>query len=219
MNHEKEVRVLIVDDDPLVIEMIMGRLEGSRFVISGKAGNGLSAVELVKKNKPDIVLMDIEMPKMNGIEATRIIYDTCPTPVVMLTAYEKLEFVEKAGDAGAGAYLVKVPLYKEIERAITIAIARFDDMMKLRSLNEELLSKNKKLKEALDDVQQLSGLLPICASCKKIRDDQGYWNQLESYIEKHSEALFSHSICPSCADKLYGETTWYKKMKKDEDDS
>ena len=219
MNHEKEIRVLIVDDDPLVIEMIIGRLEGSRFIIAGKATNGLLAVEMVKKIKPDIVLMDIEMPKMNGIEATQTIYDTCPTPVVMLTAYEKLEFVEKAGDAGAGAYLVKVPLYKEIERAITIAIARFDDMMKLRALNEKLLANNEKLKEALDNVQKLSGLLPICASCKKIRDDQGYWNQLESYIEHHSEALFSHSICPSCADTLYGETQWYKKMKKDEKNS
>jgi hypothetical protein len=59
------------------------------------------------------------------------------------------------------------------------------------------------LKDALDTVKTLSGLLPICASCKNIRDDSGYWNQIETYIQEHSEAEFSHSICPDCAKKLY----------------
>ena len=59
------------------------------------------------------------------------------------------------------------------------------------------------LQSALDNVKQLSGLLPICASCKKIRDDNGYWNQIESYIRDHSEAEFSHGICPDCAKRLY----------------
>ena len=61
------------------------------------------------------------------------------------------------------------------------------------------------LQEALDRVKTLNGLLPICASCKKVRDDQGYWNQIEAYIEAYSEAQFSHGICPECARKLYPE--------------
>lgn len=64
---------------------------------------------------------------------------------------------------------------------------------------------NEKLTKALAEVKQLSGFLPICASCKKIRDDKGYWNQIESYISQHSEAKFSHGICPECAKKLYPE--------------
>ncbi len=60
-----------------------------------------------------------------------------------------------------------------------------------------------RLQDALDNIKTLKGLLPICASCKKIRDDQGYWNQIESYICDHSDADFSHSICPDCAKKLY----------------
>jgi PAS domain S-box-containing protein len=64
-----------------------------------------------------------------------------------------------------------------------------------------------KLQDALDDVKTLSGMLPICASCNKIRDDKGYWNQIESYIRDHSEAVFSHSICPECAKILYPELT------------
>ena len=68
-----------------------------------------------------------------------------------------------------------------------------------------------KLQSALDEVKTLSGLLPICSACKKIRDDQGYWNQIEGYIQRHSEAQFSHSICPECANKMYGDQDWYKK--------
>ncbi len=67
------------------------------------------------------------------------------------------------------------------------------------------------LKKALDDVKTLSGLLPICARCKKIRDDDGYWNDLESYFEKHSGLMFSHGMCKDCADELYGDQAWYKK--------
>lgn len=71
------------------------------------------------------------------------------------------------------------------------------------------------LQTALAEVEQLSGLLPICARCNKIRDDKGYWNRLESYIEKHSRASFSHGICPDCQDALYGKESWYIKMKPD----
>ena len=67
------------------------------------------------------------------------------------------------------------------------------------------------LQDALETIKKLSGLLPICANCKKIRDDKGYWNQIESYIEQHSEAQFSHGLCQECAEKLYGDTKWFQK--------
>ncbi|MCP4119271.1 MAG: PAS domain S-box protein [Desulfobacteraceae bacterium] len=69
------------------------------------------------------------------------------------------------------------------------------------------------LRNSVQEIKTLRGFLPICSSCMKIRDDQGYWNRIESYIERHSQALFSHSICPACMDKLYGEEEWYIKMK------
>ena len=69
--------------------------------------------------------------------------------------------------------------------------------------------------EAQKNVKILSGLLPICSHCKKIRDSRGYWNNLESYVEKHSDALFSHSICSECTEKLYGNEPWYNEMKKE----
>ncbi|MCP3900225.1 MAG: hypothetical protein GY707_10995 [Desulfobacteraceae bacterium] len=69
------------------------------------------------------------------------------------------------------------------------------------------------LQMSLEHVSKLQGLLPICASCKKIKDDHGYWNQLDSYIEEHSEIKFSHGLCGECSEKLYGNDAWYKKMK------
>ena len=71
----------------------------------------------------------------------------------------------------------------------------------------------KKLNKAVKDVKTLGGLIPICSSCKKIRDDKGYWNRLESYIQAHSDAAFSHGLCPDCSEKLYGDENWYRSMK------
>ena len=76
---------------------------------------------------------------------------------------------------------------------------------KTSTINNELQRKIIELKQALAEIKTLSGLLPICARCKKIRDDKGYWKQIEEYISTHSEAEFSHSICPQCARELYGE--------------
>ena len=73
-----------------------------------------------------------------------------------------------------------------------------------------------KLENAIAEVKQLSGLLPICAHCKKIRDDQGYWSQIEGYIQTHSDATFSHGMCPECSDELYGKEDWYIEMKNEE---
>lgn len=71
--------------------------------------------------------------------------------------------------------------------------------------NEQLQTQNDELQQAVAQVKELTGLLPICASCHSIRDDNGYWNQIESYISEHTEATFSHSLCPKCAQKLYPE--------------
>jgi YesN/AraC family two-component response regulator len=212
MDFKQKVRVLIAEDDFLVGQMIRGTVEELGCTVIAEADNGVEAVRLVETIQPDLVLMDIQMPDMNGIEAARLIYESRPTPVVVLTAYETSTLVEQASRAGVGAYLVKPPNARELERAITIALARFEDMLELQRLNTELQLRYtekealvSELQAALAKVKLLSGLLPICASCKKIRDDQGYWTQIEVYIRDHSEAEFSHGICPTCAKTLYPE--------------
>ncbi len=90
-----------------------------------------------------------------------------------------------------------------------------------RDITHEVLMRNerkilvKELKQALGKIRTLSGLIPICSSCKNIRDDRGYWNLIESYIETHSHASFSHGICPDCIKKMYGNEPWYKEKNKD----
>jgi CheY-like chemotaxis protein len=128
MKERESTRVLIVEDNPLVSEMIKGLVEEAGYTVVGEAADGLEAVEMTQSLRPDVVLMDIMMPVMDGIESTRLIYERCPTPVVVLTAYYMPETVERANAAGAGAFLVKPANMREMEQAITIAIARFGDI-------------------------------------------------------------------------------------------
>lgn len=188
---EKNFTILVAEDEPLLRELILIQLSSIGYTTVIEAENGQQALEFTCLEKPDIVLMDIKMPYMNGLEATRRIQATCPTPVVMLTSHDSANFLEEASQAGAGAYLVKPPKPRELERAMVIAQARHADLMKLKRLNDEL-------NRALDEINVLRGFLPICSYCKKIRQDDGYWEQLEEYIQQHSDARFSHSICPEC---------------------
>nr|WP_239060940.1 PAS domain-containing protein [Desulfovibrio sp. JC022] len=93
-------------------------------------------------------------------------------------------------------------------------IESFIDITDLKEAEQAREKLIEELSEALEKVKTLSGLMPICAKCKKIRDDKGYWNNLESYIEKYSEASFSHGLCPECSDEMYGNQQWYIKGRK-----
>ena len=106
---------------------------------------------------------------------------------------------------------------EELEESIIEKTQYLNDEILIRKKTEENLKKTiKKLLKTQGEVKTLSGLLPICASCKKIRDDKGYWKNLEEYIQTHSEASFSHGMCSECSDKLYGKENWYIEMKNEE---
>jgi AmiR/NasT family two-component response regulator len=207
MKDPQDISVLLVEDDYLAGEMIREILNEIGCNVMERAMDGSQAVQMIKDlaedARPDVILMDIEMPHMDGVEATRLVQECCSIPVIMITAYETPELVELASRAGAGAYLIKPPQRSDVERAIAITMARFDDMMELRRLNSELQTRNEELETAMAQIKTLSGLLPICASCKKIRDDDGYWQDVAVYIRDHSEAEFSHGLCPDCARELF----------------
>lgn len=93
--------------------------------------------------------------------------------------------------------------------AYGLETSRSEFSKRLKRSNEALHAQKMKLEKALSEIKIMSGMLPICASCKKIRDDQGYWNQIEAYIEDHSDAELSHSICPDCARKWYPDFKLY----------
>lgn len=200
---KKNLRVLVADDDFLVSREITRAVESAGFKIIGTASNGKEVVEMARSLQPDVIIMDIKMPELDGIQASGQIQESSPTPVVVLTAYESHHLLERASLSGVGAYLVKPPKPAEIERAVTIAMARHNDLVELRRLNKAIISQKEELEKALDEIKTLRGIIPICANCKKIRDDKGYWEQVEVYVSDRSEAEFSHSICPECLKVLY----------------
>jgi len=196
MNYQ--VKTLIAEDSFLVGEMIQGVAEEAGCTVIGRATDGRQAVEMTAELHPDVVLMDIKMPELDGIEASEIIQIRCPTPVVILTAYDTPEMLKEASAVGVGAFLAKPPKVRELGQAIAIARARFGDLLSLRRANDVLQRRTRELQEALTKIKTLRGLIPICASCKKIRSDKGYWQRLEVYLTEHTEADFTHGICPEC---------------------
>ncbi|MGC9520382.1 MAG: ANTAR domain-containing response regulator [Anaerolineae bacterium] len=200
---DEALRILVVDDSELFRQSTHQILEMLGNEVVGEAGNGREAIAMTQELQPDLILMDIEMPQMSGIEAARRIQMSHPTPVVLLTAYNTPDFLREARDAGVAAYLVKPLNPEELQRMMLIARARFEDWMTLRRLNEELAERNVQLQKALKAIKTLRGLLPICAWCgRKIETEDGTWVSLESYIEAHSEAEFTHGICPDCLRKM-----------------
>lgn len=188
-------RILIVDDYPENLQVLYHTLDRDYEVFGAKSGR--DALKLMESVRPDLVLLDVMMPEMDGFAVCREIKGnpvTEDTPVIFLTALGD-PINEMAGfEAGAVDYVVKP--FKPV-----IVKMRVRTQLQIRRQRELLERKNAELEEALHKVQLLSGLLPICMMCKKIRDDQGYWNQLENYISQHSDARFSHGYCPECFEK------------------
>ena len=195
---QQPLKILIAEDQEFMNKIIQYQMEEIGHTVIGQAMNGRQAVELVEVLRPDVVVMDIEMPEMDGLEAAQLIKEKYPCPIVLLTSHDNPEWVRRASQLGVGAYLMKPPSAEDIERAMIMAIARFADLTELRRLNNEL-------QLALDNVKVLTGLLPICANCKKIRDDKGYWEAVDGYFTKHSDVRFTHGICPDCIEKYFPE--------------
>ena len=153
MINNKEVNVFIAEDDYLVSEEIKRCLKKTGFCkLIGEAVDGVETVEKVCDLQPDVVLMGIQMPKLNGLDATLQIQERCPTPVIILTAHDSRNLVYKAIETGVSAYLTKPPEPTEIERAISIAIARHSDLMESKRLNNELqkeINERKKVQNIL----------------------------------------------------------------------
>lgn len=145
INH-MPIRALVVDDEAIVNSLVQLQLKQLGYAVIGSAYDGPEAVRLTEALRPDVVVMDLRMAnpetgqeeRTAGLKAANEIQQRCPTPVVVLTAYESHELVKQASAIGVGAYLVKPTKDQDLERAITIALARFRDFMELRRLNAEL---------------------------------------------------------------------------------
>lgn len=192
--------LLIVDDTPSNLHILAEFLGGEYDIKVAK--DGKSALKIADQpHKPDLILLDIMMPEMDGYDVCRKLKAANSTrgiPVIFLTSKTKTSDEELGLSLGAIDYISK-PFVPSIVKA------RIKTHLTVKFQRDELLRQKEALQQALDQIKVLRGFLPICSYCKKIRDDQGYWNKIEQYISEHSEAAFSHSICPECLARLHPE--------------
>ena len=148
-------RVIIADDESIIRLDLREMLESLGYLVAGEAGDGTSALNMARELKPDIVIMDIKMPGLDGIEAAKVLTEEKIAPVLLLTAYSQRELVERAKEAGVAGYLVKPFQEQDLSPAIEVALSRFEEFKALEKEVEDL-------KEALETrklVDRAKGIL------------------------------------------------------------
>ncbi len=205
-NHQGEkleISLLYVEDEQ-VTRSAVARMLKRRVLTVYEAENGQEGLDLYKQYKPDIVISDIRMPVLDGMEMSKEIKALDKnSKIILTTAHSDASILINSIEVGIDKYIMKpldiASLFSSVEKcAENIMLEK-----KIQQQNKEKDELISKLQDALNNVKKLSGLLPICSSCKKIRNDNGYWKQIEGYIAEHSEAVFTHGICPDCMKRLY----------------
>ena len=191
MNDSLIINILVVEDCSaffLLISEYLAESQLTKFEIT-PATSLSDACTYLDSHDCDVILLDLHLPDSIGFDTFDKIHKTAPNlPIILLTGLNDRQLGIKSIKSGAQDYLLKDEITSSsLERSISYAIER-------KRLTEEL-------QQALDNIKVLSGLLPICACCKKIRDDNGYWNEVESYMRKHSDVTFTHGYCPDCYEK------------------
>jgi DNA-binding response OmpR family regulator len=204
--------ILIVDDsadERALLHSILAKA-GHADVLSADSAKDAAKVLNLNGNSTsqhiDLILMDVLMPGQDGVETCRRIKRCAhlqDVPVIMVTAKSDLSNLQKAFAAGAMDFISKPVSSVELLARVSSALLLKQEMDRRKNRELELRRSNEELQKALKEVKVLRGLIPICASCKKVRNDGGFWQQLEEYLGEHSEAEFSHGLCQPCIKKLY----------------
>ncbi|NOQ46410.1 MAG: response regulator [Desulfobulbaceae bacterium] len=185
---------MIVEDEFLIASDIKMSLEEMGFAVTSIVAFGEEAKEKAEEERPDVVLMDIHLRgEMDGIEAADQIYSELRIPVIFLTAYSDENLIKRARTVGSFGYLLKPFDDRELPAMIEMAVYRAE----MEAEREQLIAE---LKQALAEIETLRGIIPICSVCKKIRNDTGYWQQVDAYVQEHTLAKFSHGYCPDCGE-------------------
>ncbi len=195
------MKILIAEDDLTSRTVLTAVLTKLGHEVEATV-NGVEAWQAMQQlDAPRLAILDWMMPEMDGLEVVRRVRtlqnDRQPY-IIMLTAKGEKADIIAGLEAGANDYLAKPFDRGEL-------LARVEVGRRMVEMQDTLADKIEELRQALNQIKTLRGIVPICANCKKIRDDRGYWNQVEVYVRDHTEAEFSHSICPDCMKELYPE--------------
>lgn len=193
-------RILIVEDEAVTAADLHDELTAQGYEIVGTADTAERALRLAEDGRPNLVLMDINLAgAADGIHAASAMRGA-EIPVIFLTAHYDQRTIERAKKATPVGYITKPFEPHALSVAIEIGLERHrSDMERMRLVRE--------LEQEREQVKLLRGLLPICSCCKKIRADDGYWQNVETYIAGHSQATFTHGYCPDCAKRVLQEIT------------
>lgn len=194
------MRALIVDDDRIATTLLSRALADWHFDVS-VAHDGESAWELTRTLAPQLAIIDWMMPTLDGPDLCRRIRQDASRAhmhLILLSSRGSRADIVEGLNAGADDYLVKPFDSGELRARLHVGV-------RVVTLQERLADRVAELETAVSAVKRLHGLLPICSYCKRVRTDGNDWEQLESYISEHTDAQFSHGICPPCLAIAYQE--------------
>ena len=191
------MRILIAEDDFTSRTVLAGVLKKEGYDVTATVNGAMAWDALQQTDAPALVILDWVMPELNGLDVVRRIralQTARPPYIIMLTIKGEKADIIAGLSAGANDYLAKP--FDPGELHARVAVGR-----RMLEMQDTVAAKVEELRQALDEIRTLRGIVPICSYCKKIRDDEGYWNQVEKYVSDHTEAKFSHGICPACFEK------------------
>ena len=188
------MRVVIAEDDAVSRRILETLLRKWGYEVTTTLDGAAAWNALQEPGAPSLTILDIMMPGIDGLELCRRLRrlpNKIPPYIILLTANQGVREIVQGIEAGADDYLTKP--YDPDELRVRVQVGA-----RIVELQTNLAERVEQLENARDHVKQLQGILPICSYCKKIRNDLNYWQNVESYVSDHSQAEFSHGICPAC---------------------
>jgi DNA-binding response OmpR family regulator len=188
------MKILIAEDDPVSRRLLEITLGNWGYDVIVTPDGTLAWEALRQEDAPQLAILDWMMPGLDGLQICRMAREAPATKsvhIILLTAKGGKSAIVEGLAAGANDFVSKPFDREELHARVQVGA-------RMVQLQLSLADHVKELEAALSQVKQLQGILPICAHCKKIRNDQNYWQKVENYVSEHSEAQFSHSVCPDC---------------------
>ena len=207
MEDARTIKILLIEDDPgdvEILRLILGYVDDDVWIDMTHADRLSAAMKISEKDSFDVILADLSLPDSCGLETFVAVHKQFPnTPTIVLTGLADKNIALEAIRRGAQDYLSKNNISNKtlLVRSILYSIER-----------QKLLVE---LEKRMNEIKTLRGIIPMCAWCRKIRDDEGYWSKVEEYLEKHTDAAFTHGMCEECAKKAEAERDKLKKSRAD----